>query len=395
MNIAILGFGTVGSGVYKIIQDQKQQKENNLNVSKIFVRDTREKTLPEMTSNINEILHNPDIDLVVETMGGIHPAHEYILAALENKKHVVSANKAVIAQYMQEFLKTAAAHDVKFSFESSVGGGIPWIKNLQRTLRIDEISSIEGIFNGTSNFILDKMHSTGDKFSDALSDAQAIGYAEADPSADIDGYDIVNKLCISLNIAYNTFIQPAQISAIFGIRNITDKDIKNFAEKGYAVKLVGKSYRQGNNFSYVVEPTLYKADATEFSVSNNLNFIKLVGNYIGELAFMGQGAGKLPTANAIIQDINDIQENCISKNYPLDSKININNDIAQGEYIIRTKAPIDKYFDKTKLSNQIMVITTSKIFQWVFSIRLLRNYKKIDSNLFMANISSKLEEANV
>ncbi len=146
-----------------------------------------------MTDSIDEILNDDDVDVVVEVIGGIEPAHQYIVDALKHKKHVITANKAVIAQYMDEFTRVAAENDAKFYFESSVGGGIPWIQGLERALRVDDVNKIQGIFNGTSNFILDQMHRTGKPFNEVLMEAQQLGYAEADPSADIDGLDVANN----------------------------------------------------------------------------------------------------------------------------------------------------------------------------------------------------------
>ena len=185
MNIAILGFGTVGSGVYDIVENG----DRRMRVTAIFIRPTHPATMPEMTTNFDAILADPNIDVVVEAIGGLHPAYDYILRALQHGKHVVTANKAVVAQHLPEFITTAAQHHVRFYFEATTGGGIPWIRNLERAARIDQIDTIEGIFNGTSNYILDQMQRAHLDFDPVLLAAKDMGYAEADPSADIDGED--------------------------------------------------------------------------------------------------------------------------------------------------------------------------------------------------------------
>ena len=182
MNIALLGFGVVCGGVYEILK-----KLPEYNVTKILIRDPAKKTMDCMTLDFADIENDNDIDLVVEAIGGLHPAREYILASLNAKKHVVTANKAVVAAYFEEFVAAAKKNGVKFMVEATSGGGIPWIKNLQRVGRIDDVTSLHGIMNGTSNFILSAMTSEGKDFYDVLKVAQELGYAEADPSADIDG----------------------------------------------------------------------------------------------------------------------------------------------------------------------------------------------------------------
>ncbi|WP_062325272.1 homoserine dehydrogenase [Holzapfeliella floricola] len=392
MNIAILGFGTVGTGVYDIIKKGNTAHTQNLTVSHIFVRETRTKDLPEMTANIDDILLNDDVDVVVEVMGGIEPAHDYILKALQNGKHVVSANKAVIAKYMDEFVKTAQDNNVDFYFESSVAGGIPWIKNLERSLRIDNVSSISGIFNGTSNFILDQMKKTGKPFADILKEAQDLGYAEADPSADIDGYDIENKLCISLNLAYNTSIKPSAKLPCFGIRNITDKDINYFNELGLIVKLMGKSRRAQNEFDYVIEPTLYNSSQIESSINDNFNYASLNGDTIGELGFMGQGAGKFPTANAVVQDILDIVDQAPRVIPAEKSTLKLNTNLSMADYLVRTSADLSQYVNSSQIKS---VNDTYSLIESMHAGKMhqaMAQLLKEDNQAFMVNIAANDKE---
>ncbi|WP_429971362.1 homoserine dehydrogenase [Fructilactobacillus sp. Tb1] len=340
MKIAILGRGTVGSGVDKIIADGQTPFLKSLSVKSIFVRENKINLDPRNTANYADILNDPDIDLVVETLGGLEPSHSMIVEALNHGKNVVTANKAVVARHIQEFTQLARENNVKFYFESAVGGGIPWIINLERALRIDEIDSIHGIFNGTSNFILDQMTKTGASFDSVLAEAQKLGYAEADSSADIDGYDIENKLCISADIAYNTVVEPGADLLKFGIRNITAADIAYFKEHGWVVKLLGRSFRRVDQFNFVVEPTLFAPGQIEAGVHDNYNYVGLRGTTIGKLTFNGQGAGMLPTAHALVQDIIDIQVQNDHLDRRFDKQLNLDNSTKIMDYIVRTDADL-------------------------------------------------------
>jgi len=387
MKIAILGFGTVGKGVYEIVKKANVQTQN-LSVSHILIRKNKARLLPEMTDDINEILDDPATDVVVEAIGGIEPAHEYILAALKHGKHVITANKAVIAIYLKEFTDAAEANNVKFYFEASVGGGIPWIQGLEKALRIDNVNSISGIFNGTSNFILDQMSRNGESFLQVLKKAQALGYAEADPSADIDGYDIANKLCISADIAYNIDIKDHQNLPIFGIRNITCSDIKYFQQKGFAVKLIGRTRQSGNKFDYVVEPTLFLNRTLEANTPDNYNLISLNGDTIGKLDFFGQGAGMLPTANAVIQDILDIKEQKGHLKREFDKRMEYCPELTKGDYLVRSKKDVQAFFKAYEISAEgsymmIHQIPVGEMHQ------IMKQILKADSSAFMVSLPSQ------
>jgi len=387
MKIAILGFGTVGKGVYEIVKKANVQTQN-LSVSHILIRKNKARLLPEMTDDINEILDDPATDVVVEAIGGIEPAHEYILAALKHGKHVITANKAVIAIYLKEFTDAAEANNVKFYFEASVGGGIPWIQGLEKALRIDNVNSISGIFNGTSNFILDQMSRNGESFVQVLKKAQALGYAEADPSADIDGYDIANKLCISADIAYNIDIKDHQNLPIFGIRNITCSDIKYFQQKGFAVKLIGRTRQSGNKFDYVVEPTLFLNRTLEANTPDNYNLISLNGDTIGKLDFFGQGAGMLPTANAVIQDILDIKEQKGHLKREFDKRMEYCPELTKGDYLVRSKKDVQAFFKAYEISAEgsymmIHQIPVGEMHQ------IMKQILKADSSAFMVSLPSQ------
>ena len=221
MKVAILGYGTVGSGVFEIITNSKSEELKNIEVKSVFAR-SRDK-MHLATDDINEIINDDEISVVVECLGGLNPAYDFIKRSLESGKHVVTANKAVAAKYLDEFVSLAKENNVKFIFEASVGGGIPWLVNLERTRRVDEINRVYGIFNGTSNYILDNMYRNEQEFDSTLKTAQDLGYAEADPSADIDGGDVINKIILSNALAFDIHIEPN--FPTYSMRNITKHDI--------------------------------------------------------------------------------------------------------------------------------------------------------------------------
>lgn len=306
MRVAVLGYGTIGRGVCEIIMSPVTSYTNRISISHIWIRKGKEKILPEMCDDFNIILEDKTVDVVVEVLGGLEPAHTMIIEALKAGKHVVTANKKVTAMYLQEFLDVAKENNVQFLFEATTGGGIPWIRSVEKVKRIDKISDFHGIFNGTTNYILDRMYKDGSEFDDVLKQAQKLGYAEHDPSADIDGVDVANKLQITTSLAYDC-IAPADFP-VFGIRTITKTDIDYFREKDQVVKLTAEAKVQGEFLSCCVEPVVFSKDSMEASVPDNFNLGSVTGTTIGELKFYGQGAGKLPTGNAIVQDIIDIME---------------------------------------------------------------------------------------
>ena len=357
MNIALLGFGVVCGGVYDILKNMPEY-----NIKKILIRNPAKLTMDCMTLDFSDIENDSEIDLVVEAIGGLHPAREYILAALNAKKHVVTANKAVVAAYFEEFVTAAKNNGVKFMVEATSGGGIPWIKNLQRVGRIDKVTRLHGIMNGTSNFILSAMTDEGKDFADVLKTAQELGYAEADPSADIDGDDVRNKCAISASVAFGC---PADVNSIFkaGIRYISKTDIDWFREQGLVCKLFATAVRDGENFDAVVEPVLLGCNTVEANVPKNYNITCLYGDTIGEVKLYGQGAGGLPTGNAIVQDIIDVNTDS-AFDISFDSKLN-KAEIISGRYYIRIPADASDYAvytdgicEKTfSLGNDTVIIT--------------------------------------
>lgn len=334
MKVAILGYGTVGSGVGEIIMNAATADVKELSVSHILERSENLHRHPLMCDDIQTILQDESVDVVVETLGGIEPAHTFIIAALKAGKHVVSANKAVIAVYLKEFHEYAQAHGVKFLYEASCGGGIPWIHGLADAKRIDDIDEIHGIFNGTSNYILDHMGKEHQPFDVILHQAQELGYAEKDPGADIDGIDIQNKLKISSAIAFDCDV-PQDIPT-FGIRNIRREDIEYADSLHQKIKLIADARRKEDHFYGIVEPQLLDEGSIEASINENLNLTCLHGTTIGPLMFYGQGAGKLPTANAIVQDIIDIQKQCPTAAFTPKAEMHYDSALIEHAYVIRS-----------------------------------------------------------
>lgn len=330
MKIALLGHGTVGRGVDGIIRSSVPQVE----VSRILELPDRLSD-PRMTSDFSEILNDSSIELVVECMGGIEPAHEYISAALGAKKHVVTSNKAVVAAYFGEFAELAQKNDVSFLIEASVAGGIPWIASIEKVRRIDSIRSFQGIMNGTTNYIIDSMRREELDFHVALGRAQELGYAERDPSADIDGIDVANKTIISACVAFD--VDCVRDLPVTGIRTLTKADLDLFASRGLTVKLFGRGRSQDNRYAVAVEPVAIPVASLEASVPSNFNLVSLEGFTVGPLKFYGQGAGSLPTGNAIVQDVIDVT--CGRKQkYDFSRGLEYDPALLASDYVVRSKA---------------------------------------------------------
>ena len=354
MRIAILGFGTVGSGVYEIAKALK-----NIEVKKVLEKDLNK--IDIATDNYDEIINDKEIELVVECMGGLHPAYEFIMQALKSKKSVVSANKAVIAKYLDEFLQAAKENNVEFRFEASVGGGIPCLAGIQKIRRVENIDKFYGIFNGTSNFILDNMYRFENEFFTTLKTAQELGYAEADPSADIDGYDVTNKVIISSALAYDGFIKNE--FPCFTMRNITKEDILYFKKKGLIAKYIGEATTVGNEYEASVMLNLFPTNALEGNVLSNYNIVTVQSHTMGEVKFYGQGAGKLPTANAIIQDILDIQANISFNPISIEKKYSYSAKLFKHRYVLRSNEELKGEFDKIEKDGNNFYHYTKEITQ--------------------------------
>lgn len=311
VNVGLIGAGTVGCGVIKILEQNKEiiEKRTGItpNLKKIADIDPGRKRpvrIPKgkITRKADELLNDPSIDIIVELIGGTTIAKDLVLAALKNKKHVVTANKALLAHHGKEIFATAARNGVEVGFEASVGGGIPIIKSTLESFAANNILSIHGIINGTSNYILSRMTDEGSEFGDVLEEAQKEGYAEADPSFDVDGVDAAHKLSILIMLAFGKFIDFGKIH-VEGIRNITSVDISFADELGYKIKLLAIAKALDEGLEAGVYPALVKKGTQLADVSEAFNAIYLVGDALGPAMLYGKGAGMMPTASAVVSDV--------------------------------------------------------------------------------------------
>ncbi len=314
INIGVIGFGTIGSAVVKLLLGQRrlfrQRTGIDLNLVLVCDKDLRSKrgvTVPKskLTRDLNKVIRHPDIDVVVELIGGVHPAKEIVMKALAAGKHVVTANKLLLASEGETIFQKAEKVDREIFFEASVAGGVPIIKSIRENLLANTFYSIMGILNGTSNYILSRMSSGGVSFKVALEEAQSKGYAEANPALDIKGLDSAHKIAILSLLAFGKKVKMKDIY-VEGIENISPVDIQYAKEWGYTVKLLGIAKRDGNQLGVRVHPTLLPSRYLLSSVSGAYNAIFINADLVGRQVFYGQGAGKLPTASAVISDIMDM-----------------------------------------------------------------------------------------
>jgi homoserine dehydrogenase len=312
-NIGLLGLGTVGTGTAEIILDSAGRNPllQEINLKQVGVRSlskSRTVNLPKqaMTTDLEAIVTDPEIDIVVELLGGLEPARSLILTAIAHKKHIVTANKAVIARYGDEIYNAANQAGVYVLLEGAVAGGIPVIRPLKQSLGVNRITSVIGIINGTTNYILSKMSAEGSDFAEVLAEAQELGYAEADPSADVDGEDAADKILILSAIAFGERIQRSEISCE-GIRQISATDI-SYAEKlGFVIKLLAIAKgQQGQPLQIRVHPTLVPQDHPLANINGVYNAVLVEGEPLGQVMFFGPGAGKGATASAVVSDLVNI-----------------------------------------------------------------------------------------
>ena len=302
MRIGLLGFGVVGRGVYEITAAREDMQV----VKVVCLEDV---TLPdaEVTKDFGSILADDSIDTVVEAMGGVHPAYEFVSAALKAGKHVVTSNKALVASCYDELLALAKEKGVALRCTAAVGGGIGWLSELERARRVQKICRVGGIMNGTCNYILDSMTRLGLDYGEALKQAQALGYAEANPSTDVEGIDTWHKVILSSNIAFGVSLNREQIP-VSGISAISAEDVENFKAHGLVCKLISTGRQEDGTYSVYVHPTLVQEGSLEAAVPMNYNLITLEGETSGRMSFYGQGAGRYPTAYNVVQDCADLLE---------------------------------------------------------------------------------------
>lgn len=311
VKVGLLGFGNVGTGTYQTLQMNKKHIQEtsgvDIEITKVLVNDVNKKRAVEtpdgvLTSNADDILTNPDIDIVVEVLGGIEPATSYMLKALENGKHVVTANKAAVAANFAKLNETANKNHCMLKLEACVAGGIPILHPLTTVLMANQFEEILGILNGTTNYILTQMTEFGLDYADVLKKAQELGFAEADPTADVEGIDAANKLSILMALAFNKYVHPDDIPTE-GISKITKADIDRAAANGCKIKLIASAVKKGDDIEFSVKPMELKNNHPLATVSNEFNAVFVKGNAVDELMFYGKGAGPLPTGSAVMGDV--------------------------------------------------------------------------------------------
>lgn len=320
IKVGLLGLGTVGTGVLKVLDKNAheiaQKAGAEIEIKSVLVRDVKKPRKVsgnfKVTDCVEDIINDPEIQIVIEVMGGIEPARGYMLKALSAGKHVVTANKDVVAQYGREMFDAAKAHGVDFLFEASVGGGIPIITPLKQCLTANRITEVIGIVNGTTNYMLTKMTDEKMDYASVLAEAQAKGYAEADPTADVGGFDAARKAAILASIAFNTRVTLEDVY-VEGIEKITPEDIEYAKELGYVIKLLAiAKENEESGVAVRVHPAFLPKSHPLASVSDVFNAIFIKGNAIGETMFYGRGAGELPTASAVVADVVDAARDIVN-----------------------------------------------------------------------------------
>lgn len=321
INIGIIGFGYIASGVFSLIREQKdyisRKIKKNINITRIAEKDIKKIENPflkefkeiKVTGDVSDIINDKNIDIVVELIGGIDPAYDYVYRALDSGKYVVTANKDLMANRGGDLLAAAEKNNVDILFEASVGGGIPIIEPLKSSLSSNNINKIVGIVNGTTNYILTRMEKENLSFDDALRKAQELGYTEkANPSSDVEGYDAACKLAILASIAFNSRVKLSDVYKE-GITGILPDDIKNALDMGYRIKLLAIGIEENSQISVRVHPALVPIDHILASIEDTFNAVYVYGNYAGEIMSYGRGAGDRPTASSVVGDIIKIARN--------------------------------------------------------------------------------------
>jgi len=357
MKIGLLGHGVVGSGVTKITDSCKVKKVRRLEVTRILVKDESEMTDQRCTMDVEDILSDPEIEVVAECMGGVEPAHTFCARALEAGKHVVTSNKKMFAEYARELLELAKENSVSVRYEASCGGGIPWMSNLERIGRLEQVNGFRGIFNGTTNYIISRMEETGAGFEESLAQAQSLGYAERDPSDDIDGFDVRYKTTLSALKAFNIYVKPSEIP-VYGIRGIRPEDFVYAKKNHLAIRLFGTGQLYSDCAELWVMPVMITDMDVFADVRSNFNALESSSATLGRAVFIGQGAGSLPTAHAVVQDLLDIYQGQDSL-IPELLRIPVNNDVTPMRFYIRTEKP--EFFAGISESVEGNVILTKEI----------------------------------
>lgn len=430
IRIALLGLGNVGRGVWMILNSNKEEVSKRcgyeVEIAKVLVRNKNKKRAVEIPDNIittdfNEILNDDSIKIVVEVMGGMEPAREYMLKCMDKKKHIVTANKMLLATEGDELFQKADEMGIMFQYEASVAGGIPIIKGIDESLTANKIETLYGIVNGTTNYILSKMETEGAAFDDVLKEAQEKGYAEADPTSDIESYDAQYKLAILASLAFGTKIDVNNVYRE-GITKIEAVDMKYASEFNMAIKLLAIAKEVDGKVQLRVHPTMIPKKHPLANVYDSYNAVFIKGNAVGDLMFYGRGAGDLPTGSAVVSDIisivrsnvNTENENPVVKNNLWEKEINDISTIESKYYIRATVldepgvlSQITALFGKNSVSLRsviqkgdeedglvTIVLITHKTYEKKFmdamkEIRLLRGVKNIDNIIRIEDFKEK------
>ena len=378
MRIALLGLGTVGYGVYEFLQ-----KRSDMEVACAMSLVVPDGVTCPIVKSIDDILSDESIDTVVEVIGGLHPAYEWVKGALSAGKNVITANKLLIARHYSELVALSKERGVALRCTAAAGGGIPWLTSLKRCAEQEPVIRISGIMNGTTNFILDTMHRTGGSFADALKEAQRLGYAEANPADDLNGADIRRKLVISSNIAYGGVVNEDDV-AVEGIEHIQDVDIAAFKRMGRVCKLIAASRKLDGCIAAYIEPSLVPPSMPESAIPDNYNLISLTGQHIGKQSFYGQGAGRYPTAYNVLQDCVDVLGGVDCFYTDRLEPLRVDNSSVERPYYVRTngvdkwlQARIDKMLDCGIMTKAVSV---TEIHAWA------KERRKTDSSCFIASL---------
>lgn len=389
VSIGLLGLGVVGSGVIKLINDHQEdlihQTGCSISVNGVLVRDVERVRDIEVdhslfTTEPDDVLMNPEIDVIVEVMGGIEEARQYILKAFESKKHVITANKDLIALHGPELEKAAVKNQCDLFYEASVAGGVPILRGLSDGLVSDKIQQVMGIVNGTTNYILTKMNEEGVTYEDALKEAQELGFAEADPASDVDGLDAARKMVILTRLAFSADFNLKDVE-LSGIRDIQLKDLQYGDQLGYTMKLIGFADCHNNQVGVSVQPTFLSKSHPLSDVKNNYNAVYVYGEAVGETMFYGAGAGSLPTATAIMSDVVTVIKNM---------KLEVN-----GRQFVRTKLQkelktadlqLEQYYFRLQVKDEVGAFS---------SISSLFNERNISFKRILQNPIKKHETAEI
>jgi homoserine dehydrogenase len=391
--IAIMGFGTVGSGVLEVLETNKisiaEKCSDTITVKYILdIRDFSEDPHHELfTKNFEDILNDEEVSVVVETMGGLHPSYDFTKRLLLKGKHVVTSNKELVAAYGAELLQIAREKDINYMFEASVGGGIPIIRPLNSCLAANEITEIVGILNGTTNYILTEMFESGKEFSVALKDAQDKGYAEKNPAADVEGHDACRKIAILSSLVFGKRVDYTKINTD-GITDITLTDVKYAEAYGSVIKLIGRAKIENDRVFASVEPTMLKTSHSLAGIKDVFNGILVKGNAIGDVMFYGRGAGKLPTASAVVADVIDCVRNLDRNNHyfweEVDTDFVVPYDQNTAKFLVRIAGSYEE--QKDRICNLFGETEVLQIKEGEFGI--------ITSEMTVADLKEKMKQVS-